>query len=194
MTQPFLIAEGPWVQVRDANPTGLVIFRRHYSRYIYADGRLPQHFVGPGEKMVLLTPDARALFAWRKFRSADGQQGVNCAVFRNEGAGRASDLILEAMVLAWERWPGERLFTFVNDRKVQHKRQPGRCFLKAGWRYVTADGRRARTKKRKLLILECYPEWAEALLACCATAHNHIEDTEVPEASRNLNAVSELGT
>jgi hypothetical protein len=61
------------------------LYDRHYSKYHYADGRRPKLFVGPGEKMVLLTTDHLALFAWRKFRSMDGQQGVNCAIFRNEG-------------------------------------------------------------------------------------------------------------
>lgn len=58
--------------------------------------------------MVLLTEDVRALFVWRKFISADGQQGVNCAVFRNESTLRASDLIRHADADAWNRWPGER--------------------------------------------------------------------------------------
>src|ERR1035441_1481986 len=119
MVQPFLISPSIWMPVRDANPTGLEIFHRHYSYKPYADGRKPLHFVGPGEKMVLLTPDARALFVWRKFICGDGQQGVNCAVFRNEGAGVASDLIREADAEAWGRWPGARLYTYVNPRKVK---------------------------------------------------------------------------
>jgi hypothetical protein len=157
--QPFLIAESTWVQVKDGNDTAREIFNAHYSRYVYADGRKPLLFVGPGEKLVLVTPCARALFVWRKFISADRQPGVNCAVFRNEGAGIASELIREASVLAWERWPGERLYTYVNAAKVRRCRTPGRCFLKAGWRYVrTPDGKRATTKERHLLILEMDPQ------------------------------------
>jgi hypothetical protein len=155
MTQPWLISDAVWMEVRDANPSALAIFHRHYSYKPYRDGRRPQHFVGPGEKLVLLTPDARALFVWRKFISGDGQQGVNCAVFRNEGAAVASDLIRAADELAWQRWPGERHYTYVNDRKVRRSRTPGRCFLKAGWRYVRGeDGKPARTKWNRLLVLE----------------------------------------
>lgn len=139
-----------WLPVKDANDTAREIFDRHYSRYHYADGRKPLHFVGPGEKMVLVTPDALALFVWRKFISQDGQAGVNCAVFRNEGPTRSSDLIREAVRLAWERWPGERLYTYVNPRAVRHKRDPGRCFLKAGWSYC------GWTKKRHYRILELH--------------------------------------
>jgi hypothetical protein len=141
-----------WQEVKDGDETARDIFDGHYSRYRYADGRKPKLFVGPGQKMVLITAKANALFVWRKFISGDGQQGVNCAVFRNEGAGLSSRLIQEAVSLAWERWPQQRLYTYVNPRKVQSS-NPGFCFLKAGWR------RCGVTKKRKLLILELKPEW-----------------------------------
>lgn len=77
--QPFLFGDGPWIEVKDGNVTGMSIFRRHYS----AMNRKPKihQFVGPGEKMVLLTPNAKALFVWRKFISDAGEIGVNCAVF-----------------------------------------------------------------------------------------------------------------
>jgi hypothetical protein len=149
--QPFLpMMDGPWVRVRDGNASGLALFVRHYTARRV---RKIRKFVGPGSNMVLLTPDARALFVWRKFKSDDDQTGVNCAVFRNEGsdAGRSSALIGAAMALAWERWPGERLYTYVDPRKVRRKRDPGRCFLRAGFRLCGV------TKKGKFLILEAMP-------------------------------------
>lgn len=150
-TQPLLpITNTVWVEVKDGDISGRSLFRRHYSYRPYRDGRNPALFVGPGEKMVLLTPDAKGLFVWRKFISRDGQQGVNCAVFRNEGAGLSSDLIRAADLLAWERWPGERLYTYVNSRKVRSA-NPGYCFLKAGWRKC------GTTKWNKLNILEILP-------------------------------------
>lgn len=101
--------------------------------------------------MVLISTDGRALFVWRREQyRRDAQEGVNCTVFRNEGEQLSSRLIREAMELAWRRWPGERLFTFVNPRKVQ-SRNPGYCFLCAGWRRV------GRTKEKRLLILEALP-------------------------------------
>lgn len=111
------------------------MFDEHYSRRHYADGRIPLLFVGPGEKVVLVTPDALAVFTWRKFRSMRDEEGVNCAVFRNEGPERSSDLIRAAVAIAWERWPGQRLYTYVDPRKTRHKRDPGRCFLRAGWQH-----------------------------------------------------------
>lgn len=161
--QPFLFGS-TWIEVRDANDAARALFQRHYSYKPYRDGRKPLHFVGPGQKMVLLTPDVCALFVWRKFISGDGQQGINCAVFRNESGERASALILAAEVPAWRRWPGERLYTYVNPRKVRRSRTPGRCFLKAGWQYVRdpKTGRPALTKHRRLLILEKLPSWGTA--------------------------------
>lgn len=148
--QPLLLTDRVWVEVRDGDDTVRSVFDRHYSRQHYRDGRSPKLFVGPGEKMVLMTPDARAIFVWRKFISDDGQQGINCAVFRREAGPRASDLILAAMSLAWARWPGERLYTYVDARKIRSI-NPGACFPRAGWR------RCGLTKHNRLVILEVLP-------------------------------------
>lgn len=146
--QPFLYAgAGPWIVIRDGNRTAMNIFGRHYTARPH---RKIEQFIGPGKKLALITQDAKAIFAWRKeeFR-LDAQFGVNCPVFRNEGtaAGKSSYLIRAACDLAWEEWPGERLFTFVDPAKIRMKAEPGRCFLRAGFQYcgVTPKG---------LLILE----------------------------------------
>lgn len=149
--QPFLVGDSTWIPVRDGNPTAATLYDRHYSRNPGAVGNL--RIAGPGEKMVLLTPCARALFVWRVFISKDPTAAagdVNCAIFRNEGAGIASELILAAMALAWERWPSRRLYTYVNPRRVRSA-NPGCCFKAAGWRVC------GTTKTRRLLILEAMP-------------------------------------
>lgn len=140
-----------WYQVKDGDPAGLELFNRHYSKYHYKDGRKPTRFVGPGERIVLVTMDGKALFVWRKFIDKSGQKGVNCAVFRSEykkeDRVRASGLILLAERYAHERWPNERLYTYVNPSKIQSP-NPGYCFLKAGWEKC------GMTKKRNLIILQ----------------------------------------
>jgi hypothetical protein len=147
--QPFLLAEG-WTEVLDGDDTARDIFNNHYSRYFYKDGRKPKLFVGPGQKMVLLTPEADALFVWRKFLSGDKNEGVNCMVFRNESPRRSSALIEEACEKAWDRWPAERLYTYVNPRAIRSN-NPGCCFKHAGWKPC------GETKWNKLLILEKWP-------------------------------------
>jgi hypothetical protein len=104
-------------------------------------------FVGPGEKMVLLTPDAGAVCVWRKFISKDGQQGVNCAVFRREQGDVASELLAQAREKAWERWPGERLYTYVDPKGVPPTWRAGRptwghCFYQDGWKFCGLTSRR----------------------------------------------------
>lgn len=150
--QPFLIADQTWIKVRDGNQTALAIFDRHYTSR-RAHVRKIDQFVGPGAHTVLLTPDARALFVWRKFKDDSGQTGVNCAVFRNEcawGGVTSSSLIIAAERIAWERWPGERLYTYVDARRVRST-NPGYCFICAGWRHC------GYTKRNKLRILEKLP-------------------------------------
>ena len=123
---------GTWIGVKDGDDRARGLYRRHYSRRVYRDGRNPRLFVGPGEKYVLLTPHADALFVWRKFCDDSGQQGVNCAVFRNESRQRSSDLIRAADAIAFEKWAGERHYTYVKAEKIRST-NPGYCFIKAGW-------------------------------------------------------------
>lgn len=142
--------DGYWFAILDGDPRGRWLYQRHYSRRRYRDGRRPKLFVGPGEKCVLLTVGGDALFVWRKFKSMDDQIGVNCAIFRNESAHLSSALILEACDLAWQKWPGERLYTYVDPKKVRST-NPGCCFIKAGCR------RCGVTKDKQLVILERMP-------------------------------------
>lgn len=122
-----------WIGVNDGNTYAMELYQRHYSHRRYKDGRIVKLFCGPGEKMVLLTEEADALFVWRKFIDDSGQQGVNCAVFRNESPVLSSLLIKEAVKVARIRWPRERLYTYVNPKKIKST-NPGYCFICAGWK------------------------------------------------------------
>lgn len=142
MIQPSLIHDG-WVELKDGDESARTIFDRHYSRRVYVDGRKPKLFMGPGTKHPLMLADGRALFAWRKHISDDGQTGVNCAIYRNEQHEvKASVLIRQAVHLARERWwPDERFYTYIDPRKVKPvlvRGIPcfGFCFWKAGWHFV----------------------------------------------------------
>jgi len=136
-----------WRESRDGDGDVREIYDRHYSRYHYADGRKPKLFVGPGEKIVLITENGDAIWCWRKFIDGSGQQGVNNAIFRNEGPLLSSSLILQAEGIAWKRWPGERLYTYVKPSGIRST-NPGACYKKAGWKVC------GETKVNKLLILE----------------------------------------
>ena len=135
-----------WCPTKDGDGSARALYLRHYSCREYRDGRKPKLFVGPGEKLVLITPLSDALFVWRKFISDDSQEGINCAVFRNESEYLSSDLIREADIIADERWPGERHYTYVNPDRIQSL-NPGYCFIKAGWQ-------RCGVTRGGLIILE----------------------------------------
>jgi hypothetical protein len=102
--------------------------------------------LGPGQTILLRTQRGDAVFAWRKFIDDSGQQGINCAVFRNEGPTLSSLLIRQADAIADHVWPRERHYTYVSPQSVRSS-NPGYCFLAAGWRKC------GRTKGG-LLILE----------------------------------------
>lgn len=155
MSVLFPDLEGHWLSVRDADPRAVALYRRHYSNKLQS--RVQRSGVGGcGERTVLMTADCQALFIWRNRLVGtpkhydDGQRGVMCSVFRNESTLQSSGLIQEAMGIAWRRWPGARLFTYVWDAKVRSV-NPGYCFKQAGWRTCgrNADGR--------LTILEVLP-------------------------------------
>ena len=146
---------GYWRVVRDGDPRASALYRRHYSCYTYRDGRRHnpsnrhRHLImGPGQKLLLLGGDCLALFGWRKFIDRSGQEGINCAIFRNESPYLSSQLILEAETLALSAWSDvERFYTYVNPKAIASK-NPGYCFKMAGWRTCGV------TAVRKLLILE----------------------------------------
>ena len=136
-----------WIEIKDGNPIAANLFSRHYSKYHYKDKRITKRFVGPGERIVLLSTCERALLVWKKFRSLDNQEGISCSIFRNESEKLSSELLLEAESFARRKWQDNRLYTYVNPRKISSK-NPGDCFKVAGWRFCGI------TKKRKLHILE----------------------------------------
>ncbi len=133
-----------WIETIDGDGFARLLADKHYSRKSIG----AELFVGPGEKMVLVTLDYNALFVWRRaVYRRDGQTGVECSIFRNESGLLSSTMIKEAMKLAWKRWPGERLFTYVADTKIRNI-NPGCCFKKAGWRKC------GRSKVNNLTILD----------------------------------------
>ena len=150
----MIIPGAHWYAVRDGDPRAAALYERHYSCVNLKKRRRTgdKRICGPGEHMVLLTADVRALFVWRKAKYPDfaGQAGVYCCIFRNEGDILSSTLILEAEELAWNRWPGERLYTYVNPRAIRST-NPGYCFKVANW---TPCGH----TQKGLVILEKLPQ------------------------------------
>jgi hypothetical protein len=109
---------------------------RHYNRRKVGS---PQ-FVPPGRCVVLLTADAQALWvtSWpfaKYVRHRWGGAWVN-SLFRREAGPLASDLIRQAVAVT--RWaygdpPPLGMVTFIDREKTKSKRDPGYCYLQAGF-------------------------------------------------------------
>lgn len=110
----------------------------HYNRRKVGS---PQ-FVPPGRCLVLLTEDAGALwvssFPFAQYvRHQWAGAWVN-SLFRRERGPVASELIAQAVAVTRAYWdpPELGIVSFVDAGKVKHKRDPGRCYRRAGWRHV----------------------------------------------------------
>jgi hypothetical protein len=117
---------------------------RHYSRRTVG----ARQFLYNGRKIVIRNNEGTILFGWmwpQDTMRMDDQTGYNCAIFRNESARRSSDVILEAEEIAFRRWGMNRVYTYINPRRIQSV-NPGYCFKMAGWEFV-------RTTKSGLHLL-----------------------------------------
>jgi hypothetical protein len=129
-----------WRVSHRADPPAVRLADRHYSRQAIGS---PQ-FVPPGRCVVLVTPTADALWvtSWPYadwVRHAWGGAWV-CSLFRNESPHRSSDLIREAVAATcwvWPTVPALGMVTFIDAEKIRPKRDPGRCFRRAG--FLQAD-------------------------------------------------------
>ena len=130
-----------WYVSDRADPRALPLANRHYNRQ---SPESPQ-FVPPGRCLVLLTADATALWvtSWPAFaRHAWPGAWVN-TLFRNERPDLhlSSELIREAVAATLARFgdpPALGMVTFVQPSAVRRKRDPGRCYRRAGFRVVGA--------------------------------------------------------
>jgi hypothetical protein len=128
-----------WRRSHRADPAALVLADRHYNRQKPGS---PQ-FVPPGRCLVLLSECERALWvtSWpfAEYVKHDWAGAWVNSLFRNEGAGLSSELIRAAVAFTRAHYgtpPELGLVTFVDARKTRRKRDPGRCYRKAGFRHV----------------------------------------------------------
>lgn len=139
-----------------ADPRGRVLADKHYSRQSIG----AQDFVKPGRCVVLLTSDAQALWvtSWpfaQYVKHAWAGAWEN-SLFRRESGPLASELIREAIAVTRWMWPDVPplgIVTFIDEAAVRHKRDPGRCYKKAGFTKLPV-----RTKTEGFLVYQMKPE------------------------------------
>lgn len=126
-----------WHLSHRAEPTARAIADRHYNRQSIGAA----NFAPPGRAFVLVIPDVAVwVTSWpfaEYVKHAWGGAWI-CSAFRNERPDlhRSSDLIREAVAATRWRWPDVPplgMITFVDTDKTRRKRDPGRCYRKAGF-------------------------------------------------------------
>lgn len=175
-----------WLLSDRADPVARVLADRHYNRQKVG----ARQFVPPGRCLVLKSVRGDAFWitsypfaAYVRHRWAGAWV---CSAFRNEGPLLSSSLIEDALAATVERWPPPRIptwvvsrrlhdrtlveriecamVTFIDETKTRSKRDPGRCYRRAGFEEAgrTAGGLLAlvlRTDRvpaaRPALTLQC---------------------------------------
>ena len=123
---------------------------RHYSRQTIGS----RCMMPPGKTLVMLTECHRAVWgslSQKHFDHAWPDSWV-CTIFRNEGCGVLSSILIREAIAAtryaWGPMRSDGFITFVEPSSVRPTQKPGWCFRKAGFREI------GRTKVRKLTVLQ----------------------------------------
>jgi hypothetical protein len=144
----------PWMRSHRADRRANMLAKRHYTcQHPESD-----QFVPPGADVTLLSLDATAVWttSWPRaeyVRHAWAGSWVN-SIFRNEGSALSSDLIRSAVAATRWEWPDAPplgIVSFVDASQVRHKRDPGRCYRRAGWTLLR------ETTKGGLLVYQLLP-------------------------------------
>lgn len=128
-----------WHKSNRADPAVRPLADRHYNRQKIG----AQQFAPPGRCLVLKTQavDAFWITSWlfaQYVKHAWAGAWV-CSAFRNESEFLSSDLVFMAVAATLSHYgeaPPMGMITFVDAQKTRRKRDPGRCFLRAGFRNV----------------------------------------------------------
>ena len=150
------MGDGVWQMSDRADPRSRALADRQYNRQ---KPGTPQ-FVPPGRCLVLYanteTGEAFWVTSWpfAEYVKHAWAGAWVCSAFRNEGAGLSSNLIGEAVAVT--RWfygdpPALGMVTFVDTAKTRKKRDPGRCYLRAGFQNCGAT-------KGGLVALQLLPD------------------------------------
>ena len=142
-----------WRLTNRADARGAALADRHYSRKTPGSAQ----FTPPGRCVVLMTEAFNALWVsswpYPQYVKHAWAGAWLCSLFRNESDVLSSRLITQAVAATrwiWGEPPALGMVTFVDTAQVRHKRDPGRCFRKAGWQEVGST-------KGGLVVLQLLP-------------------------------------
>jgi len=126
-----------WHLSHRADAEVLPLADRHYNRQKIGS---PQ-FAPPGSCVVFKTQPLEAFwitsFPFAEYVKHAWAGAWMCSAFRNESKHLSSELIREAVAATRAYYgapPSLGMVTFVDAKKTRHKRDPGRCYLRAGFK------------------------------------------------------------
>jgi hypothetical protein len=165
-----------WERTNRGDPTTRDLADRHYNRQHVGS---PQ-FVPPGRCLVLRAPGALWVTSWpfAEYVKHAWAGAWMCSAFRNERPDLylSSDLIREAVAATRWEWPDPPdlgMVTFVNPSLTRHKRDPGRCFRRAGFHVVGHTG-------KGLIALQLLPSEMPDPVPALSTQMTFEELTDAP--------------
>jgi len=137
-----------WEISNRSDPMGLQLADRHYNRQSPGSKNLAP----PGKTLILIQDHALWVSLQQKneFIKHCWKNAWICSTFRNESNLLSSNLIKSAVsntIACWGNPPENGFITFVNPSKVK-SRNPGYCFIKAGWKKI------GYTKINSLLVFQ----------------------------------------
>jgi hypothetical protein len=146
-----------WREVSKCDKSAIAFVQPHYS--IATPNA--QELGPPGVKLVLMGTDNKAVWGshrpapWAKrthgVKRMDGFEGHSCFIFRNDGGPLSSEIIRQAVAITAMEWNLAPFITYVAIDKVKRKRDPGRCFKRAGFVPVRIKN---KTKHGPMLRME----------------------------------------
>lgn len=144
-----LVEAVTWELSHRCDPLARPIADRHYNRQSVGAA----NFVPPGRCIVLVTPDAGALWVsswpYAEYVRHDWKGAWVNSTFRRESGPVASELIREALAVTRHFWEPPSfpcphcgrdvsMVSFIDGSKVRRKRDLGRCYIRAGFVRCTA--------------------------------------------------------
>ena len=150
-----------WQKSHRADPRACAIADRHYSRQKIGS---PQ-FMPPGSCVCFYAKTDTGEAVWgtswplAEYVKHAWAGAWMCSIFRNEGAGRAQDLIREAVACTrgfYGEPPPFGMVTFVDTKKARPVRVRGTFVY--GWTFQQAGFRAVGFTKGGLLALQLLPE------------------------------------
>ena len=131
----------PWVLSDRADPLANAVAKRHYN----CQTPHSRQWVKPGSCVCFRTPEAGAIWSssrpFAQYVKHAWAGAWENSTFRNERQDLylSSDLIRAAVAITlwlWKSPPPLGMVTFVDAGKTRRKRDPGRCYRRAGFTHV----------------------------------------------------------